>query len=230
MNKKNVCWVVWLCLVLVMSTMLLNWCTKKQTWTNDVSNIIDETSIESTTSDTQEVKDNTENAEENAEETAEIEDNNKNNYKWYYEYENKLYNFSIEIPGNWTFMENEFNFAVLVYTPEDWWVRENLGVSVQTPQIATDLETYYSESMKKIAEISEWFNEINSTDIEVNWLNGKSTVYETVQNDTNVKSQQTVFIDKNNYVYILQYTATKDTFNNYSKEIDYIIKSFKILN
>lgn len=224
MNKKNVWWIISLCLALVISTMLLNWCTKKQTWTNDVSNTTDETPIEATASDTQEVENNIENTEET------VKNNNKNDYKWYYEYQNKSYNFTIEIPWNWTFMENEFNFPVLVYTPEDWWVRENLGISVQTPQIATDIETYYSESMKKIAEISEWFNEISSTDIEVNWLKGKSTIYETIQNDTNIKSQQTVFIDENNYVYILQYTATKDTFDKYSKEIDHIIKSFKILN
>ena len=147
-----------------------------------------------------------------------------------YEYQNKPYNFTIQIPNNWSFVENEHGFTVLVYTPEDWDIHENLWITVQTPQIATDLEDYYKDSMKRIDEISEGFKEIKTSDIEINWLKGKSTIYETIKNDTNVKSQQTVFIDNNNYVYILQYTAKKDTFDKYMDGVNTIIKSFKILN
>ena len=147
-----------------------------------------------------------------------------------YEYDNKPYNFTIQIPNNWNFVENEHGFTVLVYTPEDGDIHENLWITVQTPQIATNLEDYYKDSMTKIAEISEWFKEIKTSDIEINWMKGKSTIYETVQNDTNIKSQQTVFIDSKNYVYILQYTATKETFDKYLDGANTIIKSFKILN
>lgn len=149
---------------------------------------------------------------------------------WTFKYDSKLYNYTIQIPNNWNFVENEYGFSVLVYTPEDWNVRENLWITIQTPQIDTNLEEYYKESMQKIAEISEWFKEIKTSDIEVNWLKGKNTIYETVQNDTNIKSQQTVFIDSKNYIYILQYTATKETFDKYIDGVSTIIKSFKILN
>lgn len=147
-----------------------------------------------------------------------------------YEYQNKPYNFTIQIPNNWSFIENEHGFTVLVYTPENGDIHENLWITVQTPQIATDLEDYYKDSMKRIAEISEWFKEIKTSDIEINWLKGKSTIYETIKNGIGIKSQQSVFIDDKNYVYILQYTATKDTFDKYMDGINTIINSFKILN
>jgi hypothetical protein len=35
---------------------------------------------------------------------------------------------------------------------------------------------------------------------------------------------------KDNKAYVFQYTATKDTFNQYINEINYIINSFTILN
>jgi hypothetical protein len=140
-----------------------------------------------------------------------------------------MYNFTISIPNQWNFVENEHGFSVIVYTPEDWDLRENLWITIQTPQIDTDLEEYYKDSMQKIDGISEWFKEIKTTDIEINGIKGKSTIYETVENDTNIQSQQTVLI-KNNIVYILQYTATKETFDKYINEINNIIKSFTILN
>jgi len=162
-------------------------------------------------------------------ETNAEEDTTPISNEWRYEYESKMYNFTISIPNQWNFVENEHGFSVIVYTPEDWDLRENLWITIQTPQIDTDLEEYYKDSMQKIDGISEWFKEIKTTDIEINGIKGKSTIYETVENDTNIQSQQTVLI-KNNIVYVLQYTATKETFDKYINEINNIIKSFTILN
>ena len=118
----------------------------------------------------------------------------------------------------------------VLFSQYDDEINENLWISVQTPQIKTDLNTYYSNSMKKIAEISDNFKEISYTDIEVNWIKWKSVIYESTQWDTIIKSQQTVFIDDDNKVYILQYTATKSTFDKYLNTINWIIKSFEVLN
>lgn len=186
---------------------------------NKIDNTLEETEL--TNTDKQEENKN--------DEKVEVSNKNNTDYKWFFEYESKPYKFTIQIPKDWSFLENEYGFSVLLYTPEDWDLRENLGVTVQTPQIPTNLETYYKESMQKIAEISEWFKEISTSNIEVNWLKGKKAIYETVQNDTNIKSQQTVFI-KDNIVYIFQYTATKKTFDKYINEVNSIITSFTFKN
>ena len=227
--------------------LTVSWCKNK----NEVEEIIiwwDNTNIEDTTieKETQnteiaqeelaqnetnkeinEVKTTNDTTKENDTKIEKSQNQKKSNS---YTYENKKYNFSIQIPNSWTFQEEEYNFAVLLNTPKDDEINENLWISVQTPQIKTDLNTYYSNSMKKIAEISDNFKEISYTDIEVNWIKWKSVIYESTQWDTIIKSQQTVFIDDDNKVYILQYTATKSTFDKYLNTINWIIKSFEVLN
>lgn len=226
MHKQKIITVgaLWILLIVI------SWCTKNvvNTIENENLEIWKDISITDTTTMNENWDDTTE-ATDNEINTEEKQDTSNPTKDWIYEYESKLYNFSIQVPNQWNFVENEYGFSVIFYTPNDWGVRENLWISIQTPQINTNLEEYYQETMKKIEEISEWFNEIESTDIEVSWLKGKNTIYETIQNDTNIKSQQTVFID-NNIVYILQYTATKETFDKYIKEVNNIIKSFTLKN
>lgn len=147
-----------------------------------------------------------------------------------YDYESKLYRFTVKVPFTWTFVEEKYWFTVLFYTPDDDEISENLWISIQTPQTAANLEEYYKDSMQKISEISEWFKKIGAKKIEVNGLKWISAVYETKQNGTNVKSQQTVIIDDKNHVYVLQYTATKDTYDKYINDVNNIIRSFKILD
>jgi hypothetical protein len=221
-------------LILWIFLVTLTWCTKK-TWNTTINeNIYDwenTTIIDTTTSEEEIWNESIEeiNNEITSQENEANEENTNITEKWTYEYESKLDKFSIQVPNDWSFEENKYGFSVIAYTPDDWEVRENLWVLIQTPQINTNLEEYYQESIKKIDEISEWFKEIKTSDIEINWLKGKNTIYETIQNNTNIKSQQTVFI-KDNIVYVLQYTATKETFDKYINDVNNIIKSFTLKN
>lgn len=235
MRKQKIISIVILWIFLI----TLTWCTKK-IWNTTTDEIIhdwkDSTTINTTMSEEETWNESVEVEETNSEKTPqeneenEVEEENTNvTEKWTYEYESKLDKFSIQVPNDWSFEENKYGFSVIVYTPDDWDVRENLWVLIQTPQINTNLEEYYQESIKKIDEISEWFKEIKTSDIEINWLKGKNTIYETIQNNTNIKSQQTVFI-KDNIVYVLQYTATKETFDKYINDVNNIIKSFTLKN
>ena len=215
--------VLWICLI------SMTWCWKN-TWTttqNEITSTLGDNAIVESTNwgkETWNESNETTNTEINTKEYS-----TQINNEWRFKYESKLYNFTIDIPNQWNFVENEHGFSVIIYTPEDWDLHENLWITIQTPQIDTDLEEYYKDSMQKIDGISEWFKEIKTTNIEINGIKGKNTIYETVENDTNIQSQQTVLI-KNNIVYILQYTATKETFDKYINEINNIIKSFTILN
>jgi hypothetical protein len=46
-------------------------------------------------------------------------------------------------------------------------------------------------------------------------LNGKKIIYEHQTSDKNLKSQQTFMISKDNIVYSIVYTATKESFNKF---------------
>jgi len=139
-------------------------------------------------------------------------------------YENKQYNFSLEIPEWWVLKENEKNFDTLLYTPQNDDIRENVGITVQTPQVQYTVNDYYENSIDWLWTI------IESKDIEVKWIKWKSTIYETTAWELKIKWQQAFLISDDNIVYNIQYTATDKTFDKYIKEVNSIINSFTILN
>lgn len=220
-NKKTLLfWIIFIC------AFSLTWCQKNNNteeiiiWEPQTNSWVQEESI---------VK-GIENEINNEKTNNSNNENKKTKKDNTFTYENKKNNFTIEIPTSRSFQEEEYNFEVLINTPKDDEINENLWISVQTPQIKTDLNSYYLNSMKKIEEISENFKEISSNNISANWLEWKSTIYENTQWNSTIKSQQTVFINDKNKVFVLQYTATKDTFDKYINEVNKIINSFKILD
>ena len=74
-----------------------------------------------------------------------------------------------------------------------------------------------------------WFNTIVFTpkDDEIN-ENGKKIIYDHQADDRNLKSQQTFLISKDNVVYSIVYTSTKENFNKFLKWADIIVDSFKL--
>ena len=120
--------------------------------------------------------------------------------KEFVEYENKKYNFKIQIPGNRTFQEDSLWFDIKLSTPKDDDINEN----------------FFSDFIEK-----------ENKDTKLN--NWKSIVYEFSDKWLNLKAQQTVFI-QDNKAYVFTYTATKETFEKYIDTINKIINSFTILN
>lgn len=147
--------------------------------------------------------------------------------KEFVEYENKKYNFKIEIPGNRTFQEDSLWFDIKLNTPKDDEINENLWIIVQELQIEQDIESYIDTTINELKNLFSDFVEKENKNTELN--NWKSIIYEFSEEWLNLKAQQTVFI-QNNKAYVFTYTATKETFEKYINTINKIINSFTILD
>ena len=209
----------------VISCLLISWCSL---WTNNTNNENtpqpnNENGItkESENSPEQniEIKDNVETKEEN-------QDKQINGFV---EYENKKFNFKIEIPSNRTFQEDSQWFNLILNTPKNDDINENLWIVVQELQVEETLESFTEKTIEWLKELYEDYNEIKKENIEINSNKWITLTYEISENWYKIKAQQTTFL-KDNKSYVFQYTAIKDTFDNYINEITEIINSFTLLN
>lgn len=143
------------------------------------------------------------------------------------EYENKNFRFKLNIPDNWRFKDNENWFDLILFSPENDKINENLWIKIQTLQTKQDAESYLKKTINELKNLYTNLaqKEIRNTDSN-NW---KSIIYEFFDEWLNLKAQQTVFI-LNNKAYTFTYTATKDTFNEYIDTVNQIINSFSLLN
>lgn len=200
MKNKN------LLIILSWVILLLTWCSKinNNTWNQNLIPSDNETSIE---------QDNIS--------STETQENNINEKT--IGYENKQYNFSLSIPVWRVLKENEWNFETLLYAPQNDNIRENIWISVQTPQIETSLEDYYNNTINWLWTI------ISDDDIEINWIKWKNIIYTTESWNIKIKAQQTFMIYWN-IVYVIQYTATEDTFQSYINDVNQVRDSFKVLD
>lgn len=162
---------------------------------------------------------------------------NKNNDNWeidqikntteikYIEYQNKKYNFKIQIPNTRTFQENINWFNIEIKTPKNDSINENLWIVVQELQTEETLESFTEKTIEWLKELYEDYNEITKENIEINSNEWITVTYEISENWYKIKAQQTAFL-KDNKSYVFQYTATKETFDNYINEINNIVNSF----
>lgn len=159
-----------------------------------------------------------------------ITDENQNIYtNQFVEYENKKFNFKLNIPSKRTFQENSQWFDLKLNTPKNDNINENLWVKVQTLKKPETLEDFSQTTIEWLKNLYEDYNEIEKENIRINWIDGIQLIYEISENWYKIKSQQTTLI-KDNKSYIFQYTATKESFEMYINDINNIIKSFTILN
>ena len=141
------------------------------------------------------------------------------------EYENKKYNFKIWIPNTRAFQENTNWFNLKIKTPKNDNISENLGVTIQELQTEETMESFTKKTIEWLKNLYKNYKEIKREDVEINSIKGISITYEFIENWHNIKAKQTALL-KGNKSYIFQYTAEKDTFDNYIDEINRIINSF----
>ena len=143
------------------------------------------------------------------------------------EYENKKFQFKIGIPKDWNFKENKNWFDLILITPKNDKLNENLWIKIQEPKVKQDIETYTKKTIKELETLYEDFVNIETKKTKFNdW---KSIIYEFNSNWLNIKAQQTVFLINNN-AYVFTYTATKETFDKYINTVNKITDSFSLLN
>lgn len=211
-----------LILPLLILFLILQWCMFKE---NNFLNNTDQQTDQTENINNIENSQNTDNI-ENVDDVKNVE--NTSDSTETAQYENKIENFSLDFPKNWTVKENTFN--VTISTPKDDEINENVIIVTQQLQKFLSVAEYYEETIRQLKETLENFKETKSKDITQWELKGKTIIYEHIHKDTNLtlKSLQTFFMAPENRVYSINYTATKDSFDKYIEWVETIINSFKL--
>lgn len=143
-------------------------------------------------------------------------------------YENKQYRLKLDFPSTWNFKENVYWATVMFFAPEKAdKTTENLGITIKLIDSWANLETLYTDNKNMLKEISEDFTIENEKDIKIDNYPAKQVQYSFSQWEYKIKQEQTIVI-KWEILYMIGYTATQDTFDDYKKEVDTIIDSISI--
>lgn len=144
-------------------------------------------------------------------------------------YENKQYRLKLDFLSNRTFEENVYWSTVMFFVPKEAnkITRENLWITIKLTNSGTNLETFYQDNKEMIQWIASDFLIEKENDLKIDNYPAKQIQYSFSQEWHNIKQEQTIII-KEELAYIINYTATKETFDHHKKDIDNIIKSLSI--
>lgn len=144
-------------------------------------------------------------------------------------YENKEYWFSIQFPGNRIFEEKKFGADVMFFTPLGEWdqLQENVGVMKKALDKDYTLTEYYELTKPELIKLIPEFTEISNEPIKINDIDAQKLIYKGKQGDTKLQREQ-IYLIKNKNVYVLTYTATEDTFNEFAQKVDEMAATLEI--
>jgi len=106
-------------------------------------------------------------------------------------------------------------------------LRENIGIMKKETDQAYDLEDYYSLTKPELETNIPNFVEVSKETISINNIEGHKLIYQGTQGDFKLQWQQNYFI-KDKAVYIITYTATPKTFDDFAAEVDAMIATLEI--
>ena len=144
-------------------------------------------------------------------------------------YTNKTDGYSIQFPGDRTFQEHVYGSSVMFFSPLSSWdtIKENVGITKKTLDKTYTLDDYYTITKPELIKLIPGFIEISNQSIKVNDIDAKKLVYTGTQWATTLEWEQ-VYVIKNTVVYILTYTATEATFNQYTQKVDEMVATREI--
>ena len=135
--------------------------------------------------------------------------------------------FSIQYPANWNEQENVYGASVMFFSPQlsgDQF-RENVGIVTEVLPTDMAVADYYTSIKTTITNYIKDYQELSNEDITIGDVAAKKIVYVGMQSNYKLKWMQ-VLVIKNKVAYVINYTASADTFADFSKEADAMIKSF----
>jgi len=142
-------------------------------------------------------------------------------------YENKIYRLKLDFPSTRSFKENVYWANVMFFAPKKWDTTENLWITIKLIQSWTNLDSLYEENKTVLQWISEDFKIEEEKDIKIDNFPAKQIKYAFSQWDYDIKQEQ-ILVIKEETLYMINYTATKKTFDTHKKDVDNIIKSISI--
>lgn len=144
-------------------------------------------------------------------------------------YESKTDNFSINYPGLREFEENVYGSNVMFFTPlsEGDQLRENVGIIKKELDKEYTLDDYYAITKPELESMITDFVEVSNNPITIDNVEGKILIYQGTQGDAKLQREQ-IYLIKDNYVYIITYTATQDTFSEFIDQINEMAATLEI--
>jgi len=89
------------------------------------------------------------------------------------------------------------------------------------------LNEYYTLTKPELIKLIPGFTEVSNETIKANDIDAQKLIYVGTQGSTKLKWEQ-VYLIKNKAVYILTYTATEATFDQYTKKINEMVATLEI--
>jgi hypothetical protein len=135
--------------------------------------------------------------------------------------------FSIQYPATRTAQENVYGAQVMFFSPQ--WsgdqFRENVGIVTEILPTTMSIADYYTSIKAQLTNMIKDYQEISNEDITLGGITAKKIVYAGTQGNYKLKRMQVLLI-KDKTAYVINYTASAGTFDEFSKEADAIVNSF----
>lgn len=144
-------------------------------------------------------------------------------------YESATDGFAIEYPSDWTFQEHVYNTSVMFFSPLKSWddIKENVSITKTALNKPYTLEEYYAINKSDLASLKPWFTEVSNKLITLHDKQFQQLIYTGMSNGIELKWQQLSYI-YNQSIYVLTYTATSTTFDEYIDAVNAMVATLEI--
>lgn len=144
-------------------------------------------------------------------------------------YESATDDFAIEYPSDRTFQEHVYNTSVMFFSPLKSWddIKENVSITKTALNKPYTLEEYYAINKSDLASLKPWFTEVSNEIITIHDKQFQQLIYTGMSNGIELKWQQVSYI-ANQSIYVLTYTATSTTFDEYIEEVNAMVATLEI--
>jgi hypothetical protein len=106
-------------------------------------------------------------------------------------------------------------------------LKENLGIGVTTETKEYTLDEFRQVRKASFDQQFSGFVEINNENIKINDMDAKKVIYTCMQGDMKLQFEE-VYVVKGKTRYIITYTATETTFNEFAQKVDEMVTTFEI--
>ena len=145
------------------------------------------------------------------------------------QYESATDGFAIDYPSDRTFQEHVYNTSVMFFSPLTAWdtIKENVSITKTALNKPYTLEEYYTITKSDLAALKPWFTEVSNSIITVDGKEFQQLIYTGMSNDIQLKWQQMSYIHEQS-IYVITYTATAATFDEYLDQVNDMIATLDI--
>jgi len=143
-------------------------------------------------------------------------------------YQNKKEWFSLKLLSWRKIQENIYWSLLLISSPQISGdnLNEKLWISTDSKSDKKTVEEYYTQQKQWIEKHINNYKEISKEQVKIANIDWIRIIYEWNLANNSLKRQQIIFY-KNWKFFLITYTATQDTFNEYINQINTIIESLK---